>query len=42
MRVLPVPVTALSHTIEKDISTMALETTRRTGIAAWVNSGSWP
>lgn len=32
--VLPVPVTAFSHTVEKDIMMSAMETTRITGIAA--------
>ena len=39
---LPVPVTALSQIVAKDIINMAIEITRTTGIAAWMNESVCP
>ncbi len=40
--VLPVPVTALSHTVAIDISTRAVETILITGMASFTKAASWP
>ena len=39
---LPVPATALSHIVANDMSNMAIDTTRTTGIAVRTNNSSCP